>query len=271
MSDPIKFNIRADKVERILSSKKSELRALMKLAGGDAVTFYAEADLSGVDLRGQNVRALNFDGSDLTNVAVDEHTQFDARAFLNSSLRVDFLEISRNAAERHLTREPWLDRAFTRSVGISPRVRHSADEINFQIVERNILDRVIEAHEFRLNVTAYGFQILKKFKIVLSFLELNCFARFLADLPLPSELIFEQFDHWRQNRNPSGVERSDDEVAFYNSPDQFMFIDALDYLVFLNKGGQIDKKATSAAIRRYGDLVDRLVDSPLLRNFRTGK
>jgi hypothetical protein len=67
----------SERIEKILSSKSSDLRELAIIAGFDPIHFYANQDLSGCDLRGQDLRGINLVGTNLENAIIDDATKID--------------------------------------------------------------------------------------------------------------------------------------------------------------------------------------------------
>jgi hypothetical protein len=67
------------KVIELLQVETADLRELARLAGGNPKTFYRGARLDGVDLRGQDLRGMQFTELGATNLLVDEGTRVDRR------------------------------------------------------------------------------------------------------------------------------------------------------------------------------------------------
>ncbi len=69
-----------NKVLEILRSDSQSLSELAAISGRDKFTFYRGADLTNLDLRGQNLTGLNFDNADIRFSRIDD-TNFDKGAF----------------------------------------------------------------------------------------------------------------------------------------------------------------------------------------------
>lgn len=65
-------------VVEILKMNTSNLRALAIRAGGDPRTFYKGASLVGVDVRGQDLRGMEFSFDELPHLIRDQTTKFDS-------------------------------------------------------------------------------------------------------------------------------------------------------------------------------------------------
>ncbi len=61
----------------ILNSRTVDLRQLAEIAGYDPENFYVGSDLSKADLRGQDLRDINFHGANLRGSLIDSHTKFN--------------------------------------------------------------------------------------------------------------------------------------------------------------------------------------------------
>jgi hypothetical protein len=75
----------ASRVMALLASPERSLKELARLSGLDEFTFYQGADLTSLNLSGQNLEGLNFDRADLRFSEI-ENTSFDAGAFNGSTL-----------------------------------------------------------------------------------------------------------------------------------------------------------------------------------------
>jgi hypothetical protein len=62
------------RVAAILRSDEVDLRKLAEIGGFDAKTLFAHSDLTGVDLRGQDLTAMQIGKLDRDKVLYDEHT-----------------------------------------------------------------------------------------------------------------------------------------------------------------------------------------------------
>lgn len=62
------------RIAAILRSDEVDLRKLAEIAGFDAKTLYAHSDLTGVDLRGQDLTRMKIGKLDRDKVLYDEHT-----------------------------------------------------------------------------------------------------------------------------------------------------------------------------------------------------
>jgi uncharacterized protein YjbI with pentapeptide repeats len=67
----------SDRIVEILNSHTVDLRQLAEIAGYKAENFYIGSDLSKADLRGQDLREINFHAANLSGSIVDNHTKFD--------------------------------------------------------------------------------------------------------------------------------------------------------------------------------------------------
>jgi flagellar biosynthesis repressor protein FlbT len=70
-----------DRIFDILEADTIDLRALALLANGDPSDFYCGANLTAVDIRGQDLRGMSFNGANLTGVEFDGDTKLDPAAW----------------------------------------------------------------------------------------------------------------------------------------------------------------------------------------------
>lgn len=64
-------------IEEVLTAETGDLRKLAEIAGHDPATFYIGTCMDGCDLRGQDLRGMQFTNFDITKVLVDENTLLD--------------------------------------------------------------------------------------------------------------------------------------------------------------------------------------------------
>ncbi|MES3044659.1 hypothetical protein [Sphingomonas faeni] len=83
-----KRSIYLDGVMTTLLSDSHDLRFLAEHSGFDPLTFYQGADLTSLDLRGQDLQGLNFDSADIRFSQLND-IKFDRGAFNRSSISSD--------------------------------------------------------------------------------------------------------------------------------------------------------------------------------------
>src|ERR1700733_5409808 len=93
-----------EKVIVIVSSDSLDLRTLAISAGGDPRDFYIGADMSGADLRGQNLLGMAFTNFDPKMVQIDDNTQLDPEYSAPLSNH-DELDLNQGAGEERERQE----------------------------------------------------------------------------------------------------------------------------------------------------------------------
>lgn len=81
-----------DGAAKILTAETGDLRKLAKIAGYDPKTYYKYQDLSGCDLRGQNLEGMDLSDCQLDKAILDEETvidkEFDPRVEHNTPIQL---------------------------------------------------------------------------------------------------------------------------------------------------------------------------------------
>lgn len=274
MSDGIKLDSRHQRaIAQILRSSSSDLNSLMRIADGDRSTFYVGANLTGLDLRGQNLTGIDFLDADLSKVLINAKTEFDHRAYNNPTLRIDFLEV---AAEALIRGSPRKVDPFLASAGYLVLSSNNARAPFSRSGERSLIDEgVISAMTHFAKEPRDLYFEARKEKALLTIGELTSFARFISDKPWSAtEHTEENFRSWQRKKMRAQDRLLNDhlgrleELPTEYRASRFTLVEVLHFLEFMT-GPKASSKRLQGYYEVYKDQVDEHLDPD--RPIRTGR
>lgn len=245
---------------RIFRSDSSNLVQLMRIADGSPDSFYVDADLSECSFEDQDLSRLNLTGANLRGVKISSKTSLNASALLNASLRIDYLTIARRAQLASTDRPEIALELFASSAGLSHVDSYPLHgrEADMKLTVRTVGQRIEDAHNARIFKALPSKTLALRNKALLSFPELHCFARFLAQKDLPWETTLEdQFDVWRFKRMTDDDPRFELVTVHRDGP-SYVLIDVAELLNFFTEREALRPIEFFASLVAYANTIVRM-------------
>lgn len=121
------MNSKFDRVVDILQSDKTRLIDLAEFAGCDPQTFYRGCNLSGADLRAQDLSSISLRGAKLDNIQIDEETRFSEETQRSASLSFDLMKTGLDAIQKSANQDLVFEfyELLLHSVGLPRRTNYT--------------------------------------------------------------------------------------------------------------------------------------------------
>jgi len=199
----------------ILESDRTSLRELAELAGADPALFYRGCNLTGVDLRGQDLRDISFSGALLKDIVVDSQTQFSEETKATVAMAINFMDVAYGAVQgtKSVSLITELMDWLAISAGLpqhqsTPLIKQSSPVDSFVDQVRGRMCKCVDDIERSVDTPETRPKVFSTMKILLDFWEVAASANALAgtDFVFDDELL-EEYEGWRSSvfENPLAV------------------------------------------------------------------